>query len=264
MVRLFASVEATSENNGTNREEAPVGYPFGNKGEGGRHLPKINTHFNLSPAEYEAIRRGHLHTRRRDLIDAELQRRQSDINSVLELGAGAGTLLAQLAAEHPDIAFRGVDVDSRMAEYAKTTYVFPNLEFFAGDITVVPPDSKFDLVYSIDVIHHLHRHLEQFGAVRNVLAPGGRWLAVEPNIWHPYVTFQQERMRRAGFDEDHLRPWRVEPLLRDSGLLVRSRTYMHFLPGGVTAPPRWLKGVERRLERWRWLGGSVVYLLVAG
>ena len=225
------------------------------------HGAAVKTHFNLSPAEYEATRVGHLHDRRRHLVDDALSLRPEPPRDVLELGCGAGTLLAQLAAQYPDTRFHGVDVDDRMVAYANDHYAGPNISFNHGAVGALPDGDAFDVVYSIDVIHHFHRHLEEFRAVRRVLRHGGLWLAVEPNIWHPYVTLQQERMRRAGHDEDHLRPWAIEPLFSQAGLAVVSRSYLHLLPATTRRVPRWLASAERRLERVKCLGGSVVYRL---
>lgn len=148
-----------------------------------------------------------------------------------------------------------------MVAYATRRYSAPNLEFTCGDVLSLGDERVFDLTYSIDVIHHFHEYLAEFRRIRKVLGGAGAWLAIEPNIWHPYVTLQQERMRRAGYDEDHLRPWAVEPLFRQANLRIRSRTYLHLLPGGMRKVAPWLQKVERSLERARLLGGSVVYTL---
>jgi hypothetical protein len=103
------------------------------------------------------------------------------------------------------------------------------------------------------------RDLEAFLAgLHSVLAPGARWLAIEPNVFHPYIFWSQERMRRAGLDEDHFRPWAVEPTLRHAGFAVADRRYAFLFPGWLEHVPPSLAWLEP-LERFRFLGGSVVY-----
>ena len=222
----------------------------------------MKTHLNLSPAEYETRRAGHLEQRRCALVKEAIAAQPGGARHVLELGSGTGKLLADVASTFPAIQFHGVDVDERMVAYAQGTYRAPNLRYSVADITRNGYPQECDFVYSIDVIHHLHDHLSGFVAVRNALRDGGSWLAVEPNIWHPYVTLQQERMKRAGLEEEHLRPWVVEPLFREAGLAVASSRYHHLFPASVARLPAPLERLERRLERFRFLGGSVVYRLV--
>src|SRR6185312_9490162 len=74
------------------------------------------------------------------------------------------------------------------------------------------------------------------GAVLAVLAdlqPEGRLLAIEPNRLHPYVFAKQERMRRAGLDEDHFRTEVWDDAFRDAGLVADERRYLHAYPAWV-------------------------------
>src|SRR5262245_14080102 len=68
---------------------------------------KLKTHFNTTPAEYDRARGGHLERRRAALARATLA--HGGTRNVLEIGSGTGRLLAQLAAEQPDVAFLGID-----------------------------------------------------------------------------------------------------------------------------------------------------------
>src|SRR6266540_5364924 len=179
----------------------------------GQELFPIKTHFNLSPAQYEALRTGHMYRRRRELVEETLRVRGDEVGSVLEVGSGTGALLAELASRFPAMQFLGVDVDPRMISHAQERHQLPNLRFALSDITSDGSRRRCEFVYSIDVIHHIHQPLYFFRAVRQMLRRGGVWLVMEPNIFHPYILWQQERMHRAGFDEDHFRPWLLEPLM---------------------------------------------------
>jgi SAM-dependent methyltransferase len=223
----------------------------------------LKTHFNLAPADYEAMRTGHMGRRRHETIRRELAGRGERVRTVVELGSGTGRLLADLAADFPGTEFVGLDIESTMVEYAQGRYRLPNVRYAQSDVVSDGGLPRAEFVYSIDVLHHVHEPLPFFEAVRGMLEPGGVWLAIEPNIFHPYIFWLQERMRRNGFDEDHFRPWASEPLLREAGFRVESRSYRYALPGWIQSAPPIVGRLERVVERAPVLGGSVVYLLVA-
>lgn len=222
----------------------------------------IQTHFNLSAAEYDALRQGAVAQRRADLLRQTLQSLQPPPKRAVELGCGAGSALAKLAAEMPEIEFTGIDVDAGMIEYARANFQRANLRYDLLDIQAgaAPPA---DFIFSVDVIHHVHDLPGFFRSVRRMLPEGGNWLVVEPNLYHPYIYYTQERMRRAGFDEDHFRPWIAERTWPAAGFGVAWRGYMSIFPGCVRRVPPLLGRLERMFENWRFLGGSVVYRLIA-
>jgi len=102
-------------------------------------------------------------------------------NSVLDLGCGPATQLAQIAELNPDIRFTGVDLSPTMladAEKHIRNLALNNVQFRQGDITTleVIDDQSVDAVISTVALHHLPtpQHLENtFKAVRRVLKPGG-------------------------------------------------------------------------------------------
>ena len=115
---------------------------------------------------------------------------------------------------------------------------------------------------ALDIDEAIRERIGRFlDGVRRALRPGATWLAIEPNVFHPYIFWSQARMRRAGLDEDHFRPWVVEPALRDTGFGLRDRRYAFLFPGFVRRVPVPLSRLESALERFRLVGGSVVYRL---
>ncbi len=221
----------------------------------------MKTHFELSAADYERSRGGHLGRRRRKLVAAELEAHAGVGATILELGCGPGGLLAELAAAHPALEFVGVDVEPGMIEHARSAHGGENVRFELVDLAHERPPLEAGFAFSIDVLHHVHELPPFLEGVRSVLAPGGAWLAIEPNVFHPYIHWSQARMKRAGLDEDHFRPSAVEPLFRAAGLDVASRRYAFLFPGWIEHVPRVLTWAEPALERSRLMGGSVVYLL---
>jgi SAM-dependent methyltransferase len=221
----------------------------------------LKTHFELPAAEYERSRQGHLGRRRRELVAEELMKRDYGRGTVLEVGCGTGGLLAGLAADHHAVSFLGVDVEPKMVEHARERHEGGNVRYLLADLSTEPPSVTCDFAYSVDVLHHV-RDLPRFLAgLHAMLVPGATWLAIEPNIFHPYIFWSQGRMRRAGLDEDHFRPWAVEPTLRETGFEVADRRFAFLFPGWLETVPAALAWLEAPLERFRFLGGSVVYRL---
>ena len=222
----------------------------------------MRTHFNLSAAEYEAHREGAVEERRRRIVRREIDD-LGGVTRAIELGCGPGRFLAELADDYPGTEFTGIDINAPMIEHAQRMHQRANLRYELRDVTDDGGRAGADFIFSIDVLHHVHRLAPFFQAVRRLLEPGGVWLTIEPNVYHPYIYYSQERMRRAGFDEDHFRPWVAEPLMAQAGFAIASRTYASVFPGAIRSLPQPLGWLEQRCENWRFLGGSVVYRLVA-
>jgi SAM-dependent methyltransferase len=221
----------------------------------------VKTHFELSPQEYEQSRSGHLGRRRLELVRAALAGAAAPGATVLEIGCGPGGLLSELAFKRPELEFVGVDSDPRMIDYARSANVRENVRYELADFVGERPAVLADFAYGIDVLHHVHDLASFLDGVRAALGAGGTWLVIEPNVFHPYIFWSQGRMRRAGLDEDHFRPWVAEPALRAAGFVVRDRRYAFLFPGCVQSVPRPFARIESMLERLRPLGGSVVYRL---
>jgi len=148
-----------------------------------------------------------------------------------------------------------------MIDYARVQHAHENLRYELADFAQTRPSVLADFAYSIDVLHHVHDLIAFLEGVQQSLRAGATWLAIEPNVFHPYIFWSQSRMRRAGLDEDHFRPWVVEPKLRGAGFVVKDRRFAFLFPGCVQRVPRALVRMESALERLRPLGGSVVYRL---
>ena len=222
----------------------------------------MRSHFELSPAEYEAQRQGHLQRRRVDLILADVRRispRPGEL--IVELGCGPGDVLAAVAAACPSVECLGLDIDPAMVEYAQEAHGGPTIEFRAVDLARQPLDLRARFVFGIDVLHHVGELSRFVGAVGDLLAAGGLWTVVEPNSRNPYIWLHQERMRRGGLDEDHFRPKSFEVDARRNALTVVSRSTAFLIPGSVRAVPSPLARLERLLERIPEIGGSVIYRL---
>jgi trans-aconitate methyltransferase len=221
----------------------------------------VRSHFELSPAEYEARRQGHLQRRRIALVEADVRAHTRPGDLVVELGCGPGDVLGALARVRPDVEFLGLDVDERMIEHATGAHAGANARFRVLDLAEGGLETRARVVFGIDVLHHVHA-LDRFvRAVAEHLEQGGCWTVIEPNSRNPYIWLHQERMRRAGLDEDHFHRAPFERAALATGLRVAERQTAFVFPGFVRAVPGPLRRLETLLERVPVLGGSVVYRL---
>jgi ubiquinone/menaquinone biosynthesis C-methylase UbiE len=101
--------------------------------------------------------------------------------TVLDLGCGPATQLAQVAQLNPGLDFTGVDLSATMLDDARRHVAgqrLKNVHFRQGDITTLDgiADRSVDAVISTMALHHLPTltHLDQcFAEIRRVLKPGG-------------------------------------------------------------------------------------------
>jgi len=91
---------------------------------------------------------------------------------VLEVGCGTGNYLAALTAE-TEADLYGVDPSEAMLSHAASRVPSARLTRAAAEC-LPHPDSTFDLVYSVDVIHHVTDIPGHFREVSRVLRAGGR------------------------------------------------------------------------------------------
>lgn len=65
-----------------------------------------------------------------------------------------------------------------------------------GSATEIPlADDSVDTVHSWDFIHHVDNVPRVLSEIRRVLRPGGRYIAFEPNVLNPSITWYHARRR---------------------------------------------------------------------
>lgn len=97
----------------------------------------------------------------------------------LDLGCGPGEITCELARQHPDIQFSGVDHSAAAIARAnehKTRLGLTNVHFSRADVSGVVPESS-DIVLMFDSFHHL---LDPAGFVRAVAPTVPKFVLVEP------------------------------------------------------------------------------------
>jgi len=105
---------------------------------------------------------------------------------VLELGAGATTVTAQLDAPLKVAC----DLSWHMLAASPVTHRT------LCDATLTPfPDASFDAIVSINLLEHVPEPRRIFEEAARLLTPGGRFLAVTPNGDHEWLLDLLERLR---------------------------------------------------------------------
>lgn len=102
---------------------------------------------------------------------------------VLDIGCGSGRLVQYF--KERKIEYVGMDNVAAMLEQARKSY--PKAHFQYGDIIDIPsPDSAFDEVLAVAVVHHIPSHrlrLKAMQEVKRVLKPGGQVYMTNWNLW---------------------------------------------------------------------------------
>lgn len=177
----------------------------------------------------------------------------------LEVGCGEGNNLMRLTSYA-----RWIGVDLHLPKVDFATRNVPGARFAVADAAVLPfRDASFRTVFVRDLLHHMPDPAPVLAEAMRVLAPGGRFLLIEPNAGNPIVLLQTylvpaERLgRRSG-------PSHIESLLRGlplTGVEMRAveplplrRLVLHYrfgVPslGRVPAALAALAGVERLAQR---------------
>ncbi|MFZ0388116.1 MAG: Sua5/YciO/YrdC/YwlC family protein [Solirubrobacteraceae bacterium] len=103
------------------------------------------------------------------------------VRRILELGTGTGETARRLLARHPAATLVGVDESDEMLALAAARLPAGRVSLVVSRLEDPLPDGRFDLVASALAVHHLapaeKRRL--FGRIREVLAPGGRFVLAD-------------------------------------------------------------------------------------
>jgi len=110
-----------------------------------------------------------------------------DCKTVVDLGCGPATQLAQIAQFNPDIQFIGIELSSEMLEMAREycdAIGVDNIDFIQGNMTKLEhfENSSIDGVISTMALHHLPtiEHLSlTFYEIKRILKPDGALYLVD-------------------------------------------------------------------------------------
>jgi len=104
----------------------------------------------------------------------------SKVKKVLEVGCGIGVLSSYLAEKY-EWGVTGIDLDPEQIDRAKNDHRENNyLKFLEADVTKLPfGDNEFDLVLSVDALHHIPNRNKAFGEINYVLKSNGFYVLVD-------------------------------------------------------------------------------------
>jgi 2-polyprenyl-3-methyl-5-hydroxy-6-metoxy-1,4-benzoquinol methylase len=100
---------------------------------------------------------------------------------ILDVGCGSGLFLYRM--HQLGWSVTGLDFDDKAIAYAKAQYSKHGFELFQTDLAGARfPDNSFDAVTMNHVIEHVPEPVKFLAEVKRVLKPGGRLVAVTPNV----------------------------------------------------------------------------------
>lgn len=165
---------------------------------------------------------------------------------LLDYGCGTGEFLRLLRGAGFSGQVRGCDVSAEMLKTAEARWTLDGpapFDHFAGGALPYGPES-FDLAVSSCVFHHIEpsERAAAYGALFDVLAPGGRIAVFEHNPSHPLTRYA---VSRAPEDADAvlLAPSELTSGLQAAGFAnLRSRPVLILPPRfpGASRIDRWL------------------------
>lgn len=164
----------------------------------------------------------------------------------LDAGCGQGWYVKEMEKE--GFTVYGIDFSEKQVEKAKLYTGSGNI--YRGSITQLPfPDSSFDFVYTINVLHHLPSREEQVAALREfhrVLKPEGKVIIHEINVHNPlfrfYISYLFPLIKSI---DEGTEIWFHEHQIEKSRFRIKNIEYFTFLPDFL---PRFLLKILEPLE----------------
>jgi SAM-dependent methyltransferase len=229
-----------------------------------------------SQAEIEAIfsRDYALHVRLIDNVFEEQRQRlyadwildllgTSTIDSIFEIGAGTGSLMAELRRRAPHLRLKGVEPVASAISQAAT-----DLDIEVGLLRDIDTASlKVDVVLSVNVIEHVHDPMEFLLQSRVALSERGRIVVICPDGDHPSTEMliydHIHSFTRCSFEEIAQRAGLVITNRQPAPAALGEFQAVVFVPGPVasTVSPMVDTLYERRsnfLHRWQKLDQALL------
>ena len=151
---------------------------------------------------------------RYDAILAQL-RRATGVRSILEIGAGQGSIGVMLARR---FSYVGLEPDPTSFETARSRFEQAGVrEMVNGDLSALAPDAAFDLVCAFEVLEHIDDDAGAVAEWTERARPGG-WLLVS-------VPAGRHRFRAADRKAGHFRRYDrgdIDAVLTSAGLVDTS------------------------------------------
>jgi ubiquinone/menaquinone biosynthesis C-methylase UbiE len=113
----------------------------------------------------------------------EMKRNIRSRDTVLDVGCGEGTKIAQLAGNRKGVY--GIDISRTGIARAKKQY--PSIDFRTADSEELPyADNFFDVVLTCFVLEHVDNAEKVLSEIMRVTKPGGKIMLICPNFASPF------------------------------------------------------------------------------
>ena len=119
-------------------------------------------------------------------IEGNLQKQSLSPKSVLDIGAGHGQLLLNLAEIYPNAKLYATEVDNACCKELASRGI-ETKQVILDDLENAPFDTKFDLIVCSHVLEHARNPKKFLMHISEMLAPGGSAMIEVPNCSVPYV-----------------------------------------------------------------------------
>jgi 2-polyprenyl-3-methyl-5-hydroxy-6-metoxy-1,4-benzoquinol methylase len=184
----------------------------------------------------------------------------SHIDTVLEIGCGAGETMGWLRSLRPVRYAAAVELSTEAGTVARS--VFDDVEI--NDIALAKmtfDTDRFDLILALDVLEHLTDPDQTLRALRDRLKPTGVIILSLPNVAHYDVAIPLLFRGRWDYadegllDRTHLRFFTKKTALHmveNSGLVVGQLNYNHRYPS-IFHP------FGLRDQKWRWYSHRIMH-----
>jgi SAM-dependent methyltransferase len=106
----------------------------------------------------------------------------------LDLGCGSGRHSTMLAARYHQVL--AVDISEPMLQIARARHAQPNITYQQRDLrdVRVVTDGRFNLVFSVNTLHHVSDLEQVLRQIRDLVAPGGRVVLVDNVAPRPAIS----------------------------------------------------------------------------
>jgi tRNA threonylcarbamoyl adenosine modification protein (Sua5/YciO/YrdC/YwlC family) len=140
----------------------------------------LDWQFHFDPATYNAMIRDDIPVYD-ELQDELVGATGSEASRILELGTGTGETAARLLTRHGHSSLVGIDISEPMLGAAQARLPADRVELRVAGLQDELPPGPFDVVASALCVHHLDgaEKADLFARVREVLAPGGRFVLAD-------------------------------------------------------------------------------------
>jgi SAM-dependent methyltransferase len=148
------------------------------------------------------------------IVSAMGEHRWRNVERVLEIGAGSGSLMQEFSKRFPETSFEGTELNKHAAARAKDR----GLIVHQGSPDALAPN-QFDLVYTIAVLEHVPSPTRFLREIRRLLRPGGWLFLCQPTQDVPsYDVFFADHLHH--FGTEHLHEYARKCGFRERGMVV--------------------------------------------